>query len=51
MDGVLVNKNVNNNKRRKKHNNCNFEIEQDENFSFIAGYTSVVLLMEIRGKK
>ena len=33
-------KNVNNNKRRKKHNNCNFEIEQDENFSFIAGYTS-----------
>ena len=40
MDGVLVNKNVNNNKRRKKHNNCNFEIEQDENFSFIAGYTS-----------
>ena len=40
MDGVLGNKNVNNNKRRKKYNNCNFEIEQDENFSFIAGYTS-----------
>ena len=40
MDGVLVNKNLNNNKRRKKHNNCNFEIEQDENFSFIVGYTS-----------
>ena len=39
MDGVLVNKNVNNNERRKKHNNYDFEIEQDENFSFIAGYT------------
>ena len=28
------------NKRRKKCNNYDFEIEQDENFSFIAGYTS-----------
>ena len=24
----------------KKHNNYDFEIEQDENFSLIAGYTS-----------
>ena len=40
MDGVFVDKNTNNNKRRKKHNNYDFEIEQDENFSFIVGYTS-----------
>lgn len=40
MDGVFVDKNINNNKQRKKQNNYDFEIEQDENFSFIAGYTS-----------
>lgn len=40
MGGVFVSKNINNKKRRNKHNNCDFEIEQDENFSFIAGYTS-----------
>jgi len=40
MDGVFVDKNTNNNKQRKKHNNYDLEIEQDENFSFIAGYTS-----------
>jgi len=28
------------NKPRKKRNIYDFEIEQDENFSFIAGYTS-----------
>ena len=27
-------------KRRKKRNKYDFAIEQDENFSFIAGYTS-----------
>lgn len=37
---VHMDKNTNKNKRRKKHNNYDFEIEQDENFSFIAGYTS-----------
>ena len=31
---------TNKNKRRKKRNIDDFEIEQDENFSFIAGYTS-----------
>ena len=31
---------ANKNKRRKKRNIDDFEIEQDENFSFIAGYTS-----------
>lgn len=30
----------NNNKRRKKHNIRDFEVEQEDNFSFIAGYTS-----------
>ena len=34
-----MDKNTNNTKWRKKHNNYDFEIEQDENFSFIAGYT------------
>ena len=40
MDGVFVDKNTNNSKRGKKHNNYDFEIKQDENFSFIVGYTS-----------
>ena len=31
---------TNKNKRRKKRNIDDFQIEQDENFSFIAGYTS-----------
>ena len=31
---------TNKNKRRKKRNIDDFEIEQDENFSFIADYTS-----------
>lgn len=31
---------TNKNKRRKKRNIDDFEIEQDGNFSFIAGYTS-----------
>lgn len=35
-----MNKNTNNKKRRNKHNYCDFEIEQDESFRFIAGYTS-----------
>lgn len=35
-----MNKNTNSKKRRNKHNYCDFEIEQDESFSFIAGYTS-----------
>ena len=35
-----MDKNTKNSKRRKKQNIQDFEIEQDENFSFIAGYTS-----------
>ena len=31
---------TNKNKRRKKRNIDDFQIEQDENFCFIAGYTS-----------
>lgn len=31
---------TNKNKRKKKHNIRDFEVEQDDNFSFIAGYTS-----------
>ena len=31
---------TNKNKRRKKRNIDDFQIEQDESFSFIAGYTS-----------
>ena len=31
---------TNKNKRRQKRNIDDFQIEQDENFSFIAGYTS-----------
>ncbi len=31
---------TNKDRRRKKCNKYDFEIEQDENFSFIAGYTS-----------
>ena len=31
---------TNKNKRRKKRNIDDFEIEQDGNFNFIAGYTS-----------
>lgn len=31
---------TNKDKRRKKCYNYDFEIEQDENFSFIAGFTS-----------
>ena len=31
---------TNKNKRRKKRNIDDFQIEQDENFSFIVGYTS-----------
>lgn len=31
---------TNKNKRRKKRNIDDFQIEQDENFSFIAGYIS-----------
>ena len=31
---------TNNNKRRKKRNIDDLQIEQDENFSYIAGYTS-----------
>lgn len=40
MFEVLMDKKINKNKRRKKSNIYDFEIEQDENFSFIAGYTS-----------
>ena len=42
---------TNKDKRRKKRNIYDFEIEQDENFSFIAGYTSGGFLMGILGKK
>ena len=37
---VNMDKNTKKNKRRKKQNIQDFEIEQDENFSFIVGYTS-----------
>ena len=40
MFEVLMDRKTNKNKRRKKRNIDDFEIEQDENFSFIAGYTS-----------
>ena len=37
---VGMDKNTKKSKRRKKQNIQDFEIEQDENFRFIAGYTS-----------
>ena len=40
MFEVLMDRKINKNKRRKKRNIDDFQIEQDENFSFIAGYTS-----------
>ena len=40
MFEVIMDRKANKNKRRKKRNIDDFEIEQDENFSFIAGYTS-----------
>lgn len=40
MFEVLMDRKTNKNKRRKKCNIDDFQIEQDENFSFIAGYTS-----------
>lgn len=40
MFEVLMDRKTNKNKRRKKRNIDDFEIEQDGNFSFIAGYTS-----------
>lgn len=40
MFEVLIDRKTNKNKRRKKRNIDDFQIEQDENFSFIAGYTS-----------
>ena len=36
----LMDRKTNKNKRRKKRNIDDFQIEQDENFSFIVGYTS-----------
>ena len=38
-----MDKKTNKNGRGKKRNIDDFEIEQDENFSFIAGYISAVL--------
>ena len=40
MFEVLMDRKTNKNKRRKKRNIDDFQIEQDENFSFIVGYTS-----------
>lgn len=40
MFEILMDRKTNKNKRRKKRNIDDFQIEQDENFSFIAGYTS-----------
>ena len=40
MFEVFMDRKTNKDKRRKKRNNYDFAIEQDENFSFIAGYTS-----------
>ncbi len=40
MFEVLMERKTNKNKRRQKRNIDDFQIEQDENFSFIAGYTS-----------
>ena len=40
MFEVLMDRKTNKNKRSKKRNIDDFQIEQDENFSFIAGYTS-----------
>ncbi len=40
MFEVLMDRKTNKNKRRKKRNIDDFQIEQDENFCFIAGYTS-----------
>ena len=40
MFEVIMDRKANKNKRRKKRNIDDFQIEQDENFSFIAGYTS-----------
>ena len=40
MFEVLMDRKTNKNKRRKKRNIDDFQMEQDENFSFIAGYTS-----------
>ncbi|MBC5742962.1 hypothetical protein FMM74_005055 [Lachnospiraceae bacterium MD308] len=40
MFEVLMDRKTNKDKRRKKRNIYDFEIEQDENISFIAGYTS-----------
>ena len=40
MFEVFMDRKTNKDKRRKKRNNYGFAIEQDENFSFIAGYTS-----------
>ncbi len=37
---VDMDKNTRKSKRRKKRNIQEFELEQDENFSFIVGYTS-----------
>lgn len=37
---VGMDKNTQKSKRRKKQNIQDFEIEQDENFRFIVGYTS-----------
>lgn len=37
---VGMDKNTKKSKRRKKQNIQDFEIEQDENFRFIVGYTS-----------
>lgn len=40
MFEVFMDRKTNKNGRGKKRNIDDFEIEQDENFSFIAGYTS-----------
>ena len=40
MFEVRMERKTNKNKRRQKRNIDDFQIEQDENFSFIAGYTS-----------
>ena len=40
MFEVFMDRKTNKNKRRKKRNIDESQLEQDENFSFIAGYTS-----------
>lgn len=40
MFEVLMDRKTNKNNRRKKQNIDDLQIEQDENFSYIAGYTS-----------